>query len=120
MCHSDPQAERLRETRSLSHSYVYAKREQHDTGARLAFPSARLDTAISKMRPLKLSPKTQTGYIRAVKRFAGCLGRAPDSANAEDLRRFQLHLVEQGMSTGSLNATITGLKFFFENALERP
>jgi hypothetical protein len=66
---------------------------------------------IDDMRLRKLSPKTQTGYIRAVKRFTGFLGRAPDTANAEDLRRFQLHLVEQGMSSGSLNATITGLKF---------
>ena len=75
---------------------------------------------IDDMRMRKLSPKTQTGYIRAVRRFTGFLGRAPDTANAEDLRRFQLHLVEQGMSSGSLNATITGLKFFFETTLERP
>ncbi|MGB5452343.1 MAG: site-specific integrase [Sedimenticolaceae bacterium] len=75
---------------------------------------------IDDMRLRKLSPKTQIGYIRAVRRFAGFLGRAPDTANAEDLRRYQLHLVEQGMSSGSLNATITGLKFFFETTLERP
>ena len=75
---------------------------------------------IDDMRMRKLSPKTQTGYIRAVRRFAGFLGRSPDSANAEDLRRYQLHLVERGTSSGSLNATITGLKFFFEITLEHP
>ena len=75
---------------------------------------------IDDMRLRKLSPKTQTGYIRAVQRFAAFLGRAPDTANAEDLRRYQLYLVEQGISSGSLNATITGLKFFFETTLERP
>jgi len=75
---------------------------------------------IDDMRLRKLSPKTQTGYIRAVRRFAAFLGRAPDTANAEDLRRYQLYLVEQGISSGSLNATITGLKFFFETTLERP
>ena len=75
---------------------------------------------IDDMRLRKLSPKTQTGYIRAVRRFAAFLGRAPDTANAEDLRRYQLHLVEQGISSGSLNATITGLTFFFETTLERP
>ena len=32
---------------------------------------------IDDMRLRKLSPKTQTGYIRAVRRFAACLGRAP-------------------------------------------
>lgn len=75
---------------------------------------------IDDMRLRKLSPKTQIGYIRAVRRFAAFLGRAPDTANAEDLRRYQLHLVERGKSSGSLNATITGLKFFFETTLEHP
>ena len=75
---------------------------------------------IDDMRLRKLSAKTQTGYIRAVRGFAGFMGGAPDTANAEDLRRYQLHLVEQGMSSGSLNATITGLKFFFEITLEHP
>jgi len=75
---------------------------------------------IDDMRLRKLSAKTQTGYIRAVRRFAGFLGRVPDTANAEDLKRYQLHLVEQGMSSGSLNDTITGLKFFFEITLEHP
>ena len=72
------------------------------------------------MRLRKLSPKTQTGYIRAVKRLAGFLGRSPDSATVEDLRRFQLHLVDHGTSPITLNATITGLKFFFDVTLERP
>jgi len=74
---------------------------------------------IDDMRLRKLSPKTQTGFIRAVKRFAGFLGRSPDSAKVEDLRRFQLHLVDHGISPVSLNATITGLRFFFEVTLER-
>jgi hypothetical protein len=43
---------------------------------------------LDDMRLRKLSPKTQTGYIRAVKRLAGYLGRSPDSATVEDLRRF--------------------------------
>ena len=68
----------------------------------------------------KLSPQTQAAYIRAVKNFTRFLKRAPDTASAEDLRQYQLHLVEQGISSGHLNATITGLKFFFETTLERP
>ena len=69
---------------------------------------------IDDMRMRKFSPKTQSAYIRAVLRLAAFLGRAPDSASDEDLRRYQLHLVVQGISPISLNATITGLKFFFE------
>ncbi|MGD1984250.1 MAG: site-specific integrase, partial [Chromatiaceae bacterium] len=75
---------------------------------------------LDDMRLRKLSPKTQTGYIRAVKRLAGFLGRSPDSATVEDLRRFQLYLVDHGTSPVTLNATITGLKFFFDVTLARP
>ena len=74
---------------------------------------------LDDMRMRKLSPKTQTGYIRAVKRLAGFLGRSPDTATAEDLRRFQLYLVDHGTSPVTLNATITGLRFLFEVTLER-
>jgi integrase/recombinase XerD len=69
---------------------------------------------IDDMRMRKLAPKTQTHYLRAVRRFAGFLGRSPDTASVEDLRRYQLYLVDQGTSPVSLNAAITGLKFFFE------
>src|SRR5258705_3503373 len=75
---------------------------------------------IEDMRMRKLSDKTQSGYIRAVSRLARFLGRSPDTAGAEDLRRFQLHLVDVGISPVSINATITGLKFFFEATVGRP
>jgi site-specific recombinase XerD len=57
--------------------------------------------------------KTQHHYLRAVQQFAGFLSRSPDTATAEDLRRYQLHLVDRGTSALSLNAAITALKFFF-------
>ena len=44
----------------------------------------------------KLAPKTQQGYIRTVKDFAAFLGRSPDKASFEDVRRFQLHLAASG------------------------
>jgi site-specific recombinase XerD len=68
----------------------------------------------------KLSPKTQKAYIRAVVNFTRFLDRAPDTAEAEDLRRYQLHLVEQNTSSTTLNAIITGLTFFFEVTLDHP
>ena len=74
---------------------------------------------IEDMTMRKLSPKTQSGYIRAVKKLTCFLGRSPATASREDLRRFQLHLVEGGVSSVTLNATITGLRFFFEVTLER-
>ena len=75
---------------------------------------------IEDMTLRKMSVKTQSAYIRAVKDFTRFLGRSPDTASAEDLRRYQLSLVEQGISSTTLNATITGLKFFFVTTLERP
>jgi integrase/recombinase XerD len=75
---------------------------------------------IDDMRMRKLSPKTQSHYIRAVRQFAGYLGRSPDAATVEDLRRYQLHLVDHGTSPVSLNASITGLKFFFDVTLDHP
>jgi site-specific recombinase XerD len=74
---------------------------------------------IEDMRMRKLAAKTQSGYIRAVRHFAGFLGRSPDTASAEDLRRYQLHLVDRGILPITLNATITGLKFFFEVTVNR-
>ena len=54
-----------------------------------------------------------------MRHFAGYLGRSPDTATDEDLRRYQLHCVDQGISPITLNATITGLKFFFDVTLDR-
>jgi integrase/recombinase XerD len=74
---------------------------------------------IDDMRMRQFSPKTQSAYIRAVLSFAKYLGRSPDSASVEDLRNFQLHLVDAGTSPISLNAAISGLKFFFDITLDR-
>jgi len=68
----------------------------------------------------KLNPKTQVSYLRAVTNFTRFFGRSPDRASPEDLRGFQLHMVKQGVSSTTLNATITGLKFFFSVTLDRP
>ena len=75
---------------------------------------------IEDMRMRKLSAKTQSSYIRAVRHFSGWLHRSPDTASVEDLRRYQLHCVDRGVSPITLNATITGLKFFFEVTVNRP
>ncbi len=75
---------------------------------------------IEDMRLRKLSAKTQKAYVRAVVNLTRFLGRSPDTAGTEDLRRYQLHMVEQGVTSTTLNATITGLKFFFEVTLDRP
>jgi len=74
---------------------------------------------IEDMRMRKLNPHTQEGYIRAVRKLTQYLGRSPDTATVEDLRNFQLYLVDHGISPITLNATLTGLKFFFDVTLGR-
>lgn len=74
---------------------------------------------IEDMRMRKLGEKTQIAYIRAVRKLAAFIKRSPDTATIEELRRFQLHLVDQGTSPITINATITGLKFFFDITLDR-
>jgi site-specific recombinase XerD len=75
---------------------------------------------IDDMRLRKLADKTQSHYLRAVRQFSLFLGHSPDRATIEDLRRYQLHLVDQGTSAISLNAAIAGLKFFFDVTLDHP
>jgi site-specific recombinase XerD len=74
---------------------------------------------IEDMQLRRLAEKTQSGYIRWVRDFTRFLGRAPDTATAEDLRRYQLHLSAHGTSRISLNAAVTALRFFFEITLGR-
>jgi len=71
------------------------------------------------MRMRKLELKTRAAYLRAVTKLAVFLKRSPDTATVEDLRRFQLYLVDQGTSAITINATIVGLKFFFDVTLGR-
>ena len=75
---------------------------------------------LDDMRMRKMAEHTQDGYIRAVRKLAAFLGRSPDTATVEQLRSFQLHLVDAGTGPVTINATITGLKFFFDITLGRP
>lgn len=74
---------------------------------------------IDDMRMRKFGEKTQLDYVRAVRNFAKYLKRSPDTARVEDLRNYQLHLVDHGISPASLNSAISGLKFFFNVTLDR-
>ena len=63
---------------------------------------------------------TQREYIRAVKNLTIFLKRSPDTATAEDLRAFQLHMTETGVRPPTINATVTALRFFFKVTLDKP
>src|SRR6478672_6368856 len=74
---------------------------------------------IDDMRMRKFNGKTQIHYIRAVRRLAAFLRRSPDTATAEELRAFQLHMVNTGTAPPTINSTLSGLKFFFDVTLGR-
>ena len=75
---------------------------------------------IDDMTARRYSEKVQKAYVRHVRTFAAFLGRSPDTATSDDLRRFQLHMAQQQISPGSINAAIAALRFFFTVTLERP
>src|SRR6202047_1696952 len=70
------------------------------------------------MRGLRLD--TQHAYIRLVRSFAAFLGRSPDTATAEYIRRFQVHQRESGVQPPTINCSVSALRFFFTVTLDRP
>jgi integrase/recombinase XerD len=64
--------------------------------------------------------KTRNDYIRHVRTFTAFLGRSPDQAIPEDLRRFQLHQTQSGVRPPSINGSVAALRFFFTVTLDRP
>jgi len=75
---------------------------------------------IEDMSVRGFTAKTRHDYIRSVAGFAAFLGRSPDTATAEDIRRFQLHQSELGMRAPAMNSTVAALRFFFTYTLDRP
>jgi len=74
---------------------------------------------IADMSARTLGPASQTSHLRACKRFAAWLRRSPDTATADDVKHFQLYLMETGTSICTRNQTMTGIKFLFRVTLRR-
>jgi integrase/recombinase XerD len=75
---------------------------------------------IEDMTIRQFGEKTRRDYIRQVREFTAFLGRSPDQAEPEDLRRYQLHLASLGASYARMNQAGTALRFFFHVTLGRP
>ncbi|MGO9769899.1 MAG: phage integrase N-terminal SAM-like domain-containing protein [Roseiarcus sp.] len=75
---------------------------------------------IDDMNVRRFSPETQRNYIRDGGRFATFLGRPPDTATAEDLRRFQVGQREAGVPVPTMNSIVSAQRFFFTHTLDRP
>ena len=74
---------------------------------------------IEDMNSRKLCAHTQRGHIYSCKRFTAFLKRSPDTATCEDIRLFQLHLAETGISICNRNRIMTGVRFLFRVTLRR-
>ena len=85
------------------------------------------DKAISPLRRRMIddmtmrgfTASTQRGYLASVVDFTKFLGRSPDQAGAEDLRRYQLRMRSRGASAATMNAAVSALRFFFGATLGR-
>jgi integrase/recombinase XerD len=75
---------------------------------------------IEDMTARRFKEKVQKDYVRHVRTFTEFLGRSPDKATSEDLRRFQLHMAQQQVGAPTINSAISALRFFFTETLERP
>jgi integrase/recombinase XerD len=86
------------------------------------------ETAISPLRRRMIEDmtvrnfleKTQKDYVRHVKDLTAFLGRSPDTATAEDLRLYQLHLTDTGIRPPTINSAVSALRFFFSVTVDRP
>jgi len=67
-----------------------------------------------------LRDATQRDYLRFVRSFAAFLGRPPDTATPEDIRRFQVFQAESGVQPPTINCSVSALRFFFTVTLDRP
>src|SRR3982075_2667972 len=74
---------------------------------------------IEDMAARKLNPHTQRSHIQSCKRFAAWLKRSPDTATPDEIRRFQLYLIESGTSICNRNRIMTGVRFLFRVTLRR-
>lgn len=81
--------------------------------------SALRQRMLEDMASRQLSKGTQIGHIRACKRFAIWLKRSPETASVDEVRLFQLHLMQTGTSIQTRNRTMTGLRFLFRVTMRR-
>ena len=74
---------------------------------------------IDDMKIRGIGQKTQEDYIRAIRNFTRFFGASPDRAGFEDLRRYQLHMRNQGIGAATINSTLSALRFLFKVTLRQ-
>src|SRR5262245_38690468 len=72
------------------------------------------------LQPRNYSPRTVETYVRCVALFARHFGRSPEHLDAEHVRSYQLHLLEQKASWSRFNQAVCALRFLYKETLGRP
>ncbi|WP_232332896.1 phage integrase N-terminal SAM-like domain-containing protein [Novosphingobium aquimarinum] len=86
-----------------------------------AAPSHSLrERMLQDMTMRGLGAHTQKDYIRHARSFAAFLGRPPDTAIMEDLRRYQFDQHERAVGPATINGAVSALRFLFGITLKRP
>ena len=82
--------------------------------------SAYRQRMVEEMQLRRLSPRTQTTYVRAMERLCKHCGKAPPEIDKEEMRRYFLYLTnERKLSASTVNQTLCALKFFYEQVLKQ-
>lgn len=67
-----------------------------------------------------LAPKTQEAYLRAVRQLANHFDKSPDLLTEDDIRTYFLYLKnDKQAARGTMTIAICGIKFFYEQTLQR-
>jgi integrase/recombinase XerD len=74
---------------------------------------------VEDLRLRNYSPRTIQAYVAHVARFAKHFGRSPELLGAEEMRAFQLHLLEKKASWSQFNQAVCALRFFYGKTLGR-
>ena len=76
---------------------------------------------IEDMRIRNLSPHTQRVYVEQVSRFARHFGLPPERLGKEEIRAWQIHLVEdRRLAASSISVAVAALRFVYTVTLRRP
>ena len=82
-------------------------------------PTALRQRMIDDMSARKLGPHSQRSHLSSCIRFALWLGRSPETASADEVKAFQLHLTDDGASICNRNRIMTGVKFLLKVTMRR-
>jgi integrase/recombinase XerD len=75
---------------------------------------------IDDLRLRNYSPRTIETYVTGVVRLAKHFNRSPDRLGPDEIRAFQLHLLQRKVSWCMFNQTVCALRFLYTVTLGRP